>query len=227
MVDKDVEKVLRPSIVVDSTEVGGAALASAGKEGRKDEEQDLAIEKGYAECRQPVMTSWLMQEAGEGESSDEDEVDYDPDVEDIIEIYRAEENGQEVIDSPVQRLHNCLLKIRAKQFDRFQDVVDRIYTIKKARIPTLRGATRWNSFLRELRGCIKIQKAFTAWVDEEDTDAWNDTWKPFAVRPSEWNAMAKFCTVLGYAETVTMDVQTAKVEHGVSPGVAFPELRDY
>ncbi|KAE8237412.1 hypothetical protein A4X03_0g9126, partial [Tilletia caries] len=226
MVSKDTDKIIRPAIFLDSTEVGGsiqrldkvaepeaenqdthANQAAQATDGQMDDLVSAArVDREYAELQQEVDE--LMEELGGGKDGASGQSDFDAEVEGIVDDYNADPEDDN-IDSAITRLHNCLVKIRSstKQYKMFKELVAELYLgDNKRTLPSLHCATRWNSFLVELRGCVRIQKAFTRRVNEDDEGIWTG----FRVRPAEWTAMNQLCQVLETAELVSLDVQAAE-----------------
>ncbi|KAE8232322.1 hypothetical protein CF326_g2647 [Tilletia indica] len=215
MVDKDADKVLRPAIVLDGNEVEGGVQ-------RYDEliaQQEITAEEKDAEQQIRKEMTELMEDPildGDEASWDGEDVDVSgspgglsaDDVE-ILQEYEAS-----VVDesSPaLTRIHQCLVKIRAspESFTHFGDLVKSCYPgDRKKDIPMLRNTTRWNSALIEMRGCVEVQRAFTALMDSDNG------WKPYAVTRAEWLAMEKLVDVMECAEVLNLDARSRESSIG-------------
>ncbi|KAE8219090.1 hypothetical protein CF319_g7150 [Tilletia indica] len=224
MVLKDPNKTIRPTIFLDSTAVGGTIQrldenpdsAHAGRDsslgdapqatattGQTEASDALQIDREFA-LLQDEMDE-LMEEVGESGRAEGDHPEIDNEAEEIAGDYNADYEDEEV-ESAITKLHKCLVKIRSstKHYKTFKQIISECYPNEKRRtIPSLRGATRWNSFLIELRGCVRIQKAFARLVNDDE----DGTWEGFRVRAAEWLAMEQLCQVLRTAEIVSLDVQ--------------------
>ncbi|KAK0524439.1 hypothetical protein OC835_005922 [Tilletia horrida] len=225
MLDKDADKIIRPTIMIDGTAVGGDLRAWQELETDKAGEKVTAallneVEAEYNEIDNDVAMLLDNPEMEEGEDSrggeeedsgaardragDQDEAAAA--VNGIVADYTADD-GVAPASSASERLHKCLVKIRAstKAIKHFEQMIKQAYPeeVNGRTLPALRNDTRWNSFLRELRGCVKVQKAFTQLINSDDTE----TWTPFKLTANEWKAMERLCTSLECAETITMDVQ--------------------
>ena len=218
MLNRDEAKIIRPAIFLDATDVGGSLeMIEPGDQSAQAEGPGAdagSIQAEYVALQSEVDELMLELETGsDAEDGPGDDggstTDFDDSIEAamLLDDYRAEPKSSG--EGPIARLHECLKKIRSssKRIKEFEEVIASSYLGEPTghRLPTLRGATRWNSFLREVRGCIKIQKAFTMWINSDESD----TWTKYKLRQSEWLALAQLCDVLECAETVTLDVQQA------------------
>ncbi|KAK0518704.1 hypothetical protein OC842_007711, partial [Tilletia horrida] len=209
MVDKTQDKVVRPTIMIDATAAGGDIQAweemQAGMVGEKvDAAMIKEVQEQYQEIDDDVAA--VFDDPEPADTSPSQGQPAGGEDREIVQDYATDDNIESASSAP-DRLHKCLVKIRAstKAIAHFQEMLINAYPepIKRPTLPSLRNDTRWNSFLRELRGCVKAQKAFIQLFNSDETD----TWTPFKLTAAEWKAMDRLCTALECAETITMDVQ--------------------
>ncbi|KAE8185690.1 hypothetical protein CF336_g7305 [Tilletia laevis] len=173
MVEKDNDKVLAPTIMIDETEVGGGLRRYTGLAA----EQELSVEEKELQQEEEQMRAEmaeLMEEPvpdGDGEEGDGEDADaLSPDDAEIVQEYEASDVDE--TSSALTRIHQCLVKIRSspKSLTQFTELIKSSYPGEKKKVvPMLRNATRWNSALVEMRGCVNVQRAFTALVNSDET----------------------------------------------------------
>ncbi|CAD6927672.1 unnamed protein product [Tilletia controversa] len=214
MVEKDNDKVLAPTIMIDETEVGGGLRRYTGLAA----EQELSVEEKELQQEEEQMRAEmaeLMEEPvpdGDGEEGDGEDADaLSPDDAEIVQEYEASDVDE--TSSALTRIHQCLVKIRSspKLLTQFTELIKSSYPGEKKKVvPMLRNATRWNSALVEMRGCVNVQRAFTALVNSDETGKWG----PFSISRPEWLAMEKLVDVLECAEVLSLDAQSREASIG-------------